>query len=129
MTAITLLSFGGQNTAIDPRGLADRLATSAVNVKPGSGSLKSWRDVGAVLDTVPAAPKTIYRMGRDQAATPASWWLSWSTVVDVIRGFDGSDQAEVLLRLPQRRQEHVQPSFPRFHTKCCAHNPRRGFLL
>lgn len=93
MTAITLQRFSGANNAIDPRMLADHVGAKVVNMRPGSASLSPWRSPGSVLDAVQAGHSTIYRMGRDQAGQ-SQWWLSWSGVVDAMRGFDGSDPVE-----------------------------------
>lgn len=84
--------FTGENRAINPKLLADGVCTLSRNQKPGRGDLRPWRNPLNVA-TVPAGRKTIYRMGRD-TASDATYWLSWTTRVHAVRGFDADDTTE-----------------------------------
>ena len=92
MAVLRLAKFLGENRAIDPLLLADGLGVYSRNQKPGRGNLLPWKQPTTVA-TVPAGRKTIYRMGRD-VASDANYWLSWTTVVHAIRGFDAGDTTE-----------------------------------
>ena len=95
MALATLASFNGANTKIHKRYLPDGVGVACVNQKISEeGDFRPWRVPLAIAGpVVPAGRLTIYRMGR---STPnaANFWLSWPTVVHVIRGFDTSDPTE-----------------------------------
>lgn len=91
---ITWIPSGGANRALDPNLLADNVGVDAVNVEPAAGVMRPLRGRTTVA-TVPTSPQrqTIYRMGRD-TPNDAAYWLSWSTIVNAVRGFDKSDPTE-----------------------------------
>lgn len=66
----------------------------SLNQHPGRGDLRPWREP-LVVASVPAVParQSIYRFGRDEASDTETW-LSWTTLVHVIRGFDPEDATE-----------------------------------
>lgn len=93
-TTINLTAFAGANLAENPRNLPEAMGVSIINAEPGHADLRPMR--GAVtVATVPTSPQrvTIYRMGRD-VVSDTNYWLSWSTAVHAIRGFDGTDTTE-----------------------------------
>jgi len=94
MRPINLGGFAGSNLAIDPRLLNEAVGVNVIDASPGYSDL---RPLHAALNvaTVPTGTqrKTIYRMGRD-VPSDSLYWLNWSDVVSVIRGFDGSDTTE-----------------------------------
>lgn len=92
---VTLAGFLGGNTKRERYFLPDGVGVSSMNQKPPvSGALRPWRLPLTVSGPViPAGRQTIYRMGRD-SLTPSSYWLSWTTVVQAIRGFDATDPTE-----------------------------------
>lgn len=92
MARIRQLGFGGENRALHPKALPETVGTVSRNQKPGRGDLRPWRTPLTVA-SVPAGRKTIYRMGRD-VASDASYWLSWTTRVHAVRGFDSEDTTE-----------------------------------
>lgn len=94
MSRIDLLGFRGSNQAANPRLLPENVGAMAVNLDPGRNDFRPLRDLQTVA-TVPASPQalTIYRMGRD-TVSDTLYWLSWSTAVNVARGFDGDDTTE-----------------------------------
>lgn len=89
---IRVAGFLGANRAINPRLLAEGIGVTSLNQKPGRGDLRPWRAPLAVA-SVPAGRKTIYRMGRD-VADAGRYWLSWTTTVHAVRGFDAGDTTE-----------------------------------
>lgn len=93
-TTITLAGFAGANLSEHPRRLPETVGVSIIDAEPGHSDLRAMR-AAVTVATVPTSPqrKTIYRMGRD-SISDTNYWLSWSTVVSVIRGFDGSDSSE-----------------------------------
>jgi hypothetical protein len=94
MHPINLNGFAGANLAIDPRLLSEHVGVSVIDAEPGSGDLRPLHDRITVA-TVPTSPQrnTIYREGRD-SPNDALYWFSWSAIVSVIRGFDGTDTTE-----------------------------------
>jgi hypothetical protein len=94
MHPITLAGFAGSNLATNPRLLAETVGVYVVDAEPGLGDLRPLHDRLTVA-SVPASPQrlTIYREGRD-TPNDTLYWLSWSTIVSVIRGFDGTDPTE-----------------------------------
>ena len=92
MAVIRLAGFAGENRAIHARLLPDNVGTVSRNQKPGRGDLRPWKAPVQVA-TVPAGRQTIYRMGRD-VDDEARYWLSWTTVVHAVRGFDAEDTTE-----------------------------------
>jgi hypothetical protein len=94
MPLAELTGFLGQNTKVEAVFLPDGLGVSSINQKPSEqADLRPWAVPLAVNANVPAGRKTLYRMGRDTAST-TSFWLSWTTEVHVIRGFDSTDSTE-----------------------------------
>ena len=91
---ITFAGFAGANLAQQARLLPESVCVSIIDAEPGHSDLRSMRGPNTVA-TVPASPQrlTIYRMGR-ATVNDAAYWLGWSTVVSVIRGFDGTDTTE-----------------------------------
>lgn len=94
MNPIRILGFAGAALAVNPRLLAEHVGTNVVDAEPGNGELLPLRDRLTVA-TVPTGTqqRTIYRMGRD-TASDALYWLSWPTLVSVMRSFDGDDTTE-----------------------------------
>lgn len=92
MAVIRFAGFVGENRAIEPKLLGDSVLTVSRNQKPGRGDLRSWRNPAQVA-TIPTGRHTIYRMGRD-VASDASYWHSWSGVVNAVRGFSADDTTE-----------------------------------
>jgi hypothetical protein len=92
MAVIRYGGFGGENRAINPVMLPDTVGVVSRNQKPGRGDLRAWKSPTTVA-TVPAGRQTIYRMGRD-VNSDSQYWLSWTTTVNVVRGFDASDTTE-----------------------------------
>lgn len=84
--------MGGAIKARDEHLIPDTAAAHTVNQRPIEGELTPWRQPVGVAN-VPAGRKTIYRMGRDVASDTA-YWLSWTTLVHVARGFLANDTTE-----------------------------------
>lgn len=94
MNPINLSGFAGSNLAINPRLLAESVGVNVTDAEPGYGDLRPLH-MPLVVATVPTSPQrnTIYREGRD-LPNDALYWMNWSAVVSVIRGFDGNDTTE-----------------------------------
>ena len=92
MAVIRFAGFLGANRAIEPKLLPESVLTVSQNQKPGRGDLRSWRNPVQVA-TVPAGRQSIYRMGRD-VASDSTYWHSWTTVVNAVRGFSANDTTE-----------------------------------
>jgi len=92
MSVITVDGFLGENRAIHPKLLNEKVGTTSNNQKPGRGDLRPWK-APATVSTVPSGRNTIYRMGRD-VASDASYWLAWPAVVHAMRGFETDDATE-----------------------------------
>lgn len=84
--------FLGANLALHPLLLPEGVGTGSLNQKPGRGDLRPWNDPLDVA-TVSGSANTIYRMGRS-APSDSTYWLVWSALVDVARGFIADDTAE-----------------------------------
>lgn len=91
---IDLAGFMGANTQINKLLLPDGVGTASLNQAPGRGDLRPWRNPLQVA-TVPNTTqrKSIYRMGRDTDSDTLHW-LSWTSIVHAIRGFDREDTQE-----------------------------------
>lgn len=91
---IDVSGFLGANTQLNKALLPEGVGVQSLNQAPGRGDLRSWHDPLAVA-SVPSSPqrKTIYRFGRD-TESDTLYWLSWTTVVHAIRGFDREDTQE-----------------------------------
>lgn len=89
---ITLGFIAGAVQALHPKLLPDATPVHSLNQKPGRGDLRPWRLPYGVA-TVPAGRKTIYRMGRD-VRSDSDYWLSWTTRVNAVRGYDSQDTTE-----------------------------------
>lgn len=92
MAVIRYAGFAGENRAINPVLLPDTVGVASRNQKPGRGDLRSWKQATTVA-TVTAGRQTIYRMGRD-VNSDSQYWLSWTSAVNVVRGFDAADTTE-----------------------------------
>ncbi|CDS48903.1 hypothetical protein [Polaromonas sp. CG9_12] len=92
MATIKLSGFLGENRALHPMLLPDSVGVTSRNHKPGRADLRPWKSPLTVA-SVPSGRKTLYRMGRD-VASDATYWLSWTTVVKAVRGFDAADTTE-----------------------------------
>ena len=92
MSVIRMAGFMGENRALDPMLLPPGVGVYSRNQKPGRGNLLPWKQTTTVA-TVPSGRATIYRMGRD-VASDSQYWLSWTTVVHAMRGFDAGDTTE-----------------------------------
>lgn len=92
---VTLSGFFGQNTKRDARLLEEGIGTFSMNQRPTQdGAMRPWRNPAAIPGPViPADRRTIYRMGRTTESL-TQFWLSWTTNVQVIRGFDTQDPTE-----------------------------------
>lgn len=94
MTAIAITAFAGENRALEPKLLPEGQGVLSRNQKPGRGDLRGWREPLQVMLTPSQTQRqTIYRMGRD-SASDTTYWLSWTSVVHVARGFDVEDASE-----------------------------------
>jgi hypothetical protein len=91
---LTINGFIGANQSLDAKQLPDGVGVASVNQRPGKGDFRPWRAPQTVA-TVPTSPQrlTIWRMGQD-VANEALYWLSWTTVVHAIRGFETDDPTE-----------------------------------
>lgn len=89
---IDVAGFLGANTQLNKLLLADGVGTQSLNQAPGRGDLRPWRQPLTVA-SAPSDRKTIYRMGRG-AASDTLHWLSWASIVHVVRGFDREDTQE-----------------------------------
>jgi hypothetical protein len=92
VSVLRLAGFAGENRALHPTLLPDPVGTVSRNQKPGRGDLRAWLQPLNVA-TVPSGRTSIYRMGRD-VASDSQYWLSWTTVVHAVRGFDPDDTTE-----------------------------------
>lgn len=94
MTRLVVAGFAGANLALDPLLLPEAVGVDASNMKRTRGNLQPW-NAPLTVATVPTSPQrlTIYRMGRD-TVSDTNYWLSWSTVVHAIRGFNAQDTTE-----------------------------------
>ena len=92
MSTIRVAGFLGENRALHPLLLPPGVGVTSTNQKPMRGDLRPW---SAPLNraTVPSSRQTIYRMGLD-VASDTNYWLSWTTVVNAVRGAAASDSAE-----------------------------------
>lgn len=95
MPLASLTTFLGANLRREPRFLPPGVGVSSINQKPSeSGDLRPWLQPLTISGpNVPAGRLTLYRMGRDTPST-STFWLSWTTIVHAIRGFDASDPTE-----------------------------------
>ena len=82
----------GEVQALHPSLLAEHQGTLSRNQRPGRGDLRSWNAPQTVAN-VPIGRQSMYRMGRD-VASDSTYWLSWASVVHVVRGFDTGDTTE-----------------------------------
>jgi len=89
MAVIRYAGFSGENRAINPVLLPETVGVASRNQKPGRGDLRPWKSPLTVASST-AGRQTIYRMGRD-IDNDAQYWLSWTTAVNVVRGFDAND--------------------------------------
>jgi hypothetical protein len=89
---ITIAGFAGANKALHSKLLPDAVGVDSLNQKPGRGDLRPWKAPSTVA-TVPASRQTIYRFGRD-TVSDANYWLSWTTPVHVVRGYNTGDTTE-----------------------------------
>jgi hypothetical protein len=92
MPVIRYAGFSGENRAINPVMLPETTGVVSRNQKPGRGDLRAWK-LPSTVATVSSGRQTIYRMGRD-VNSDSQYWLSWTTTVHVVRGFDASDTTE-----------------------------------
>jgi hypothetical protein len=92
MAVIRYAGFAGENRAINPVLLPETVGVASRNQKPGRGDLRPWKSPLTVAAST-AGRQTIYRMGRD-IDNDAQYWLSWTTAVNVVRGFDANDTTE-----------------------------------
>lgn len=88
-------AFLGQNNKIEPLMLPDGVGVLSLNQKPSvKGDFRPWRQPLTIAGpVVPSGRLTLYRMGR---ATPSTtnFWLSYSAIAHIIRGFDQQDPTE-----------------------------------
>lgn len=95
MSVAELTGFLGQNTVFEPELLPPGLCRVSLNQRPPeSGALVPWREPLTIAGpNVPSGRQTLYRMGRETASS-TTFWLSWTGVVHVTRGFDSPDPTE-----------------------------------
>lgn len=95
MALAELTGVLGQNTVLEPELLPPGLGRVSLNQRPPeSGALVPWREPLTIAGPiVPSGRQTLYRMGRDTASA-STFWLSWTGVVHVTRGFDSPDTTE-----------------------------------
>lgn len=89
---ITIGGFAGAIKALHPKLLGETVGVDSLNQKPGRGDLRPWH-VPLTVATVPSGRATIYRFGRD-VKSDANYWFSWTTVVNVVRGYNSEDATE-----------------------------------
>lgn len=89
---ITVAGFAGANKALHTKLLPDAVGADSLNHKPTRGDLRPWKQPLTVA-TIPTGRSTIYRMGRD-VVSDANFWLSWTTVVHAVRGYNTGDTTE-----------------------------------
>ena len=94
MNPINIAGFAGANLAINARLLNEAVGVHVIDAEPGRGDLRPLHAPLTVATVPTGTPqKAIYRMGRD-TPNDAQYWLSWSTIVNAIRGFDENDTTE-----------------------------------
>lgn len=95
MVPITISGFLGANLALDELQLPEQVGVQSLNQRPGRADFRPWKEPGTTVATVPTSPQrnTIYRLGQD-VVSEANYWLSWSAVVHVTRGYDSDDPTE-----------------------------------
>lgn len=86
--------FLGANIHTNQALLPEGVGVQSLNQAPGRGDLRPWRQPLTVA-SVPASPqrRTLFRKGMDTASDTLHW-LSWTTLVHAIRGFDPEDTQE-----------------------------------
>jgi hypothetical protein len=89
---IKLAGFMGANLALHPKLLAEQIGVASINQKPGRGDLRPWKSAANVATVAPGR-LSIYRMGRD-TPSDTNYWLSWTTSVCVVRGYDTTASGE-----------------------------------
>jgi hypothetical protein len=92
MPILRLAGFAGENRALHPMLLGDAVGVTSRNQKPGRGDFRPWKQPFTVAN-VPSGRQTIYRMGRG-TNSDALYWLSWTTPVHAVLGFDATDTTE-----------------------------------
>jgi hypothetical protein len=93
MALIDIRGFLGSNLAIDELELAPQVGVNSLNMRPGRGDFRPWNSPGTSVATVPSSRLTIYRMGQD-VVSEANYWLTWTTRVNAVRGYDSPDTTE-----------------------------------
>lgn len=88
-------AFLGANKKLEPRFLPDGVGTASLNQKPAEkGVLEPWSVPLTISGpSIPSGRTTLYRMGRE-LSSKTDFWLSWTTLVHAIRGFDTADPTE-----------------------------------
>lgn len=92
MAVIRWTGTSGENRLPPVNMLPDSSCSISRNHKPTRGDMRPWRSPKPVASVV-AGAKTIYRMGKD-VASDSSYWLSWPSVVHVVRGVSSNDATE-----------------------------------
>jgi hypothetical protein len=95
MSILSLTGFRGANTKADRYFLPADVGVMSLNQKPSDdGVFRPWREPLTIAGPVMGSSRqTIYRMGRE-AATPAQHWLTFTTLVHLMRGFEDEDTTE-----------------------------------
>ena len=93
MDVLRVAGFLGANLASDAQLLPAEVGTQALNIKPGTGSMRPWHAPKPVANTSAAGRKTIYRFNADLASDTA-YWFEWSSIVHVVRAFLADDTSE-----------------------------------
>lgn len=95
MPIVQETGFIGANRLTHRRFLEPGVGVESLNQKPSEeGDFRPWREPLAISGPViPSGRQTIYRLGRATSSS-TDFWLSWTTVVHAIRGFDTSDPTE-----------------------------------
>ena len=92
MTIQRIIGFMGENRALHPKLIPESVGTLSLNQKTGRGDLRPWNAPSSVA-TVGSGRRSIYRMGRD-TPSDANYWLSWTGIVNVVRGYNTADTNE-----------------------------------
>jgi len=92
MGVIRLSGFMGAAMAKHPKLLPESVGVTSLNQKLGRGDLRPCKAPLNVA-TVGGGRKSIYRMGRD-VPSDTNYWLSWTTPVNVVRGYNTADTGE-----------------------------------
>jgi hypothetical protein len=89
---LTLGVFSGAVKALHPKLVGDTAGVDSLNQKPGRGDLRPWRQPLHAATVPASAPDHLPHGPRREERR--QYWLSWTTRVHVVRGYDGADTTE-----------------------------------